>query len=295
MQKATTGAPSQTITGIALMAAGVACLCVNDAIAKTLTAGYLPIQILFIRNLVALPIAALIAWKMGGRSALRSNRPATHLVRGALWIGAATLFFTGLSYLGLAEATVLIFVAPVFITALSAIVLKEHVGWRRWSAVLAGFAGVLIVVRPGSETFQAASLFPVGTAFLYAALMISARWVDKREFVWTLMLYLTGAGALLSALVVPFFWTPVRLEDAWLFVGIALFGTVGITMMTQAFRFAPAAVVAPFDYTALIWATLMGWLFWNEIPDLVTYLGAAVIIASGVYIVWRESKLAKAG
>ena len=295
MQKATRGAPSQTVTGIALMAAGVACLCVNDAIAKALTAGYLPIQILFIRNLVALPIAVLIAWRMGGRSALRSHRPATHLVRGALWIGAATLFFTGLSLLGLAEATVLIFVAPVFITALSAIVLKEHVGWRRWTAVLAGFAGVLIVVRPGSATFQAASLFPVATAFLYAALMISARWVDKRESVWTLMLYLTGAGALVSALVVPFFWTPVRAEDVWLFFGIALFGTVGITMMTQAFRFAPAAVVAPFDYTALIWATLLGWLFWGEIPDVLTYAGAAVIIASGVYIVWRESKVAQAG
>ncbi len=295
MQKATRDAPSRAATGIALMAAGVACLCVNDAIAKTLTAGYLPIQILFIRNLVALPIAVLIAWRMGGRPALRSHRPATHLVRGALWIGAATLFFTGLSYLGLAEATVLIFVAPVFITALSAIVLKEHVGWRRWTAVLAGFAGVLIVVRPGSATFQAASLFPVATAFLYAALMISARWVDKRESVWTLMLYLTGAGALVSALVVPFFWTPVRAEDAWLFFGIALFGTVGITMMTQAFRFAPAAVVAPFDYTALIWATLMGWLFWGEIPDVLTYAGAAVIIASGVFIVWRESKVAQAG
>ncbi|WP_193177569.1 DMT family transporter [Oricola nitratireducens] len=292
MQKATRGAPSQTVTGIGLMAAGVACLCVNDAIAKALTAGYLPIQILFIRNLVALPIAILIAWRMGGRSALRSHRPATHLVRGALWIGAATLFFTGLSYLGLAEATVLIFVAPVFITALSAIVLKEHVGWRRWTAVLAGFAGVLIVVRPGSATFQAASLFPVATAFLYAALMISARWVDRRESVWTLMLYLTGAGALVSALVVPFFWTPVRAEDVWLFFGIALFGTVGITMMTQAFRFAPAAVVAPFDYTALIWATLLGWLFWGEIPDVLTYAGAAVIIASGVFIVWRESKVA---
>jgi uncharacterized membrane protein len=126
---------------------------------------------------------------------------------------------------------------------------------------------VLIVVRPGSSTFQAASLFPVATALFYAALMISARWVDRRESVWTLMLYLTGAGALLSALAMPFTWTPVRMEDLWLFAGIALFGTAGITMMTQAFRFAPAAVVAPFDYTALIWATLMGWLFWGEIPD----------------------------
>ena len=290
MLKAPDNKRSHAVAGIGLMIVGVFSLCINDAFAKTLTAGYAPIQILFLRNLIALPIAIAIAWTMGGRAALRTYKPTAHLVRGAIWVGAATLFFTGLSYLGLAEATVLIFAAPVFITALSALVLKETVGWRRWAAVLIGFIGVLIVVRPGSSTFQAASLFPVATAFLYAALMISARWVDQRESVWTLMLYLTGAGAMLSALVMPFVWTPVRMEDIWLFAGIALFGTAGITMMTQAFRFAPAAVVAPFDYTALIWATLMGWLFWDEIPDAITYAGAAVIIASGAYIVWRERR-----
>ena len=294
MQKGLEDTRPKAAAGIALMVAGVACLSANDAFAKTLTADYLPIQILFIRNLIALPVAALIAWKMGGTAALRTTRPAAHLVRGTIWIDAATLFFTSLSYLGLAEATVLIFAAPVFITALSALVLKEHVGWRRWSAVLVGFLGVLIVVRPGASTFQAASLLPVLTALLYAVLMISARWVDQRETVWTLMFYLTGAGTLLSALVMPFVWTPLRLEDLWLFVGIAVVGTAGITMMTQAFRFAPAAVVAPFDYTALIWATLMDWLFWNEIPDALTWVGAAVIIASGAFIVWRESRVAKA-
>ncbi len=292
MQKAQGQARAQQAgTGIALMAAGVACLTVSDAIGKALTAGYLPIQILFIRYLVALPIAVLIAWRMGGAAALRSHKPAIHLARGAVLLVAATLFFTGLSKLGLAEATALIFAAPVFITALSALVLKEHVGWRRWSAVLVGFAGVLVIVRPGSAAFQAASLYPVATAFFYAVLMIAARWVDPRESVWTLMLYMTGAGALLSSPVMPFVWTPLRLEDWWLFAGIALFGTAGITMMTQAFRFAPAAVVAPFDYTALIWATLIGWLIWNEIPDLMTWAGAAIIIASGVFIVWRENKM----
>ncbi|WP_223385676.1 DMT family transporter [Oricola cellulosilytica] len=104
------------------------------------------------------------------------------------------------------------------------------------------------------------------------------------------MLYLTGASWALCALAMPFLWTAVRGEDLWLFFAIALFGTAGVTLITQAFRIAPAAVVAPFDYTALIWATLLGWLFWSEIPDAVTWLGAAVIIASGVFIVWRESR-----
>ncbi|PVB62769.1 DMT family transporter [Labrenzia sp. 011] len=282
---------TQTTTGILLMCVGVACLCVNDAIAKTLTAGYHPLQILFVRNAIALPIAILIALKMGGAAALQSHRPAAHLLRGCIWLGAATLFFTGLSLLELAEATALIFAAPIFVTALSALLLREQVGWRRWLAVLVGFLGVLIVVRPGSGTFQAASLFPVATAVLYAFLMISARWVDPRESVWTLMVYLVGAGGLLSALLVPFVWVDLRLEDAWLFVAIALFGTAGITMMTQAFRFAPAAVVAPFDYSALIWASLFGWLIWDEIPDMATYIGAAVIILSGLFIVLRERQL----
>ena len=291
MQTAAAGTSSKATTGILLMSVGVASLCVNDAIAKTLTEGYSPIQILFLRNIVALPFAIAIAWKLGGSGALVTHRPVAHLLRGILWLIAATLFFTSFLYLDLAEATALIFVMPVFVTAISALVLREPTGWRRWSAVLVGFAGVLVIVRPGGDTFQAASLLPVTTAFFYALLMLSARWVDPRESVWTMMLYLVGAGALLSAFVMPFVWTPPRLEDAWLFLGLALFGTAGITLMTQAFRFAPAAVVAPFDYTALLWATLLGYLLWREIPDAATYLGAAVIIASGIYIVWRERKL----
>jgi drug/metabolite transporter (DMT)-like permease len=279
---------ASTMTGIVMMCVGVASLCVNDALAKTLTEGYSPLQIQFMRNLIALPFALLIAFKMGGTPALRSHRPLAHLLRGTLWISATFMFFTSIMYLGLAEATALIFVAPLFITAISAMFLGEKVGWRRWLAVLAGFAGVLIVVRPGGSTFQLISLLPVATAFVYALLMLSARWVDSRESVWTLLLYLTATGALLSAFIVPLVWVPVRLDDVWLFVGIAVFGTAGMTLMTQAFRLAPAVVVAPLDYTALLWATILGWLFWNEIPDAMTFIGAAVIVVSGVFIILRE-------
>ena len=291
MEMAMTSSRNRVTAGIGMMCAGVVCLCLNDAIAKTLTADYNPIQILFLRNIIALPIAILIALKMGGRTALISHRPAAHLLRGALWICAATLFFTGLSLMGLAEATALVFIMPVFVTAISALVLREQVGWRRWTAVLVGFVGVLVVVRPGSGAFQAASLLPIATAFVYAMLMLSARFVDPRESVWTLMLYLTGAGALISALAMPFVWVQPHAEDIWLFLGVALFGTIGITLITQAFRLAPAAVVAPFDYTALLWATLLGWLLWDEIPDMATYVGAAIIIASGIAIVLRERQL----
>jgi drug/metabolite transporter (DMT)-like permease len=275
------------------MCAGVACLSVNDAIAKVLTESYSPLQILFMRNVIALPFAFLIALKMGGTDALLSRRPAAHLLRGILWICATVLFFTSLMHLGLAEATALVFVAPLFITAVSAMFLGEHVGWRRWLAVIAGFIGVLIVIQPGGAAFQLASLLPVATAFVYALLMLSARWVDTRESVWTLLLYLTGTSALLSAFIVPFAWIPIEPSDLWLFVATAAFGTAGITMITQAFRIAPAAVVAPLDYTALLWATAFGWLIWNEVPNTATFVGAAVIIASGVIIILREQSKSK--
>ncbi|WP_309568071.1 DMT family transporter [Psychromarinibacter sediminicola] len=291
MQTASADIRAGIVPGIVMMTAGVACLSVNDALAKTLTAHYAPLQILFLRNLIAFPVALLIALGMGGRAALRSHRPGAHVLRAVLWIGATLMFFTSLMHLGLAEATALIFVAPLFITALSAVFLREHVGWRRWAAVIAGFVGVLVVVRPGSATFQPASLLPVATALTYAALMLGARWVDPRESVWTLLLYLTGTSGLLSAVIVPFVWVPVRPGDLWLFAAIALFGTAGMTMMTQAFRLAPAVVVAPFDYTALLWATVLGWLIWHEIPDRLTFVGAAIIVASGVFTVWREHRV----
>ncbi|MBN8290594.1 DMT family transporter [Rhodobacter sp. NTK016B] len=281
------------MAGIVLMCVGVASLSVNDAIAKTLTESYSPLQILFLRNVIALPVTILIALSMGGRPALRSYRPAAHLVRGVLWVAATFLFFSSLRFLGLAEATALIFVAPVFITVLSALFLKDEIGWRRWLAVLFGFLGVLIVVRPGGASFQLAALLPVATALVYAVLMLSARWVDPRESVWTLLVYLTGAGALLGGLIVPLVWVPVEIGDLWLFGAIAVFGTAGMTMMTQAFRLAPAVIVAPLDYTGLIWATLLGWLIWRESPDAMTWLGAAIIIASGVFTIFRARSAAQ--
>lgn len=275
---------------MALMVIGVACLCVNDALAKGLGAEYPVFQILFLRNLIAAPFTVLIALRMGGRAALRSHRPLAHLLRGALWVGAAWLFFTSIGRMGLAEATALVFVAPLFITALSALFFGEKVGRWRWSAVAAGFVGVLIVIRPGAETFQPIALLPVATALVYAALMLGARLLDPRESVWTLLLWLTGMGGAISALIAPFVWVPVAAADLPLFFAFALFGTAGMTMMTQAFRSAPASLIAPLDYTALIWAAGLGWIFWGEIPDAAAWLGAAIIIAGGALVIWREAR-----
>jgi drug/metabolite transporter (DMT)-like permease len=286
-----TTAPSN-LTGIAMMIVGMAFLSVNDALAKTLTQQYSPIQILFLRNLIALPVALIMARALGGASALRSGRPAVHFLRGALWVGATYMFFTSLTHLGLAEATALAFVAPLFITALSALLLRDPVGWRRWLAVLIGFAGVLIAIRPGTSSFQPAMLLPVGTAFLYALMMLSARLVDPRESVWTLLLWLTLTGTVLGGILTPLIWVPIRPGDLHLFLAIAFVGTAGVTLITQAFRLPPAVVLAPLDYTALIWATAFGWFIWSETPDTPTLIGASVIIGSGIFVIYRESRAA---
>jgi drug/metabolite transporter (DMT)-like permease len=271
---------------------GIFCLVVNDAMAKWLTAHYGPLQIIFLRNLLALPMIAAILLAVGGTAALRTTHLRVHAWRGLLMVAAAYCFFRGLEVLPLAEATSLVFAAPIFITALSVPLLGETVGWRRWAAVVVGFAGVLIIVQPGAAAFQPASLFVVATAALYALFMIGARWIRREENVWTMMFYVALFPLLFCGLLVAFRWQPMALAHLPHFLGMAVFGTLGVTLIGHAFRLAPAAIVAPFDYTALLWASLLGWLVWGEVPGMWTYAGAAVIIASGIYIVLRETRRA---
>jgi drug/metabolite transporter (DMT)-like permease len=274
---------------IAVMCIGALCLVCNDAVAKWLTAHYAPLQIVFMRNLFAAPMILAVVLTFGGRTALRTRHLWVHALRGLLLVCGAWAFFLSLRTLPLAEATALFFAAPIVITALSVPLLGEHVGWRRWTAVIVGFAGVLIVVRPGAAAFQPASLLVVVTASLYALAMISTRWIDRSESVWTMMFYVVLFPMLFSGVAVSVQWQTPALSHLPITAAQAVFGTLGMTLISQSFRLAPAAIVAPFDYTALIWASLLGWLLWGEIPVIWTYAGAAVIVASGIYIVFRET------
>ena len=229
---------------IATICIGIFSLVLSDVLAKWLTSYYAPLQLVFVRNLIALPMIAAAVYVAGGGQALRTRHLRVHAVRGVFWICAAFTFFSGLKILPLAEATCLVFAAPLFITALSVPLLGEHVGWRRWAAVIAGFAGVLIIVRPGAAAFQSASLYVVATAIFYALFMISARWIDREENMWTMMLYLVLFGILYSAPAVVLQWETVQVSHLPSFFGMAVFGTLGITLISHAFRLAPAAIVA---------------------------------------------------
>lgn len=278
------------MAGITFILTGILALTLSDAFAKWLTEHYPPIQILFLRSLIALPLVAGAVTAIAGQQALRSSYLHIHMLRGAINIGAAVCFYTGLIYLPLAENTAVAFAAPLFVTILSVLVLKEVVDKHRWAAVLIGFLGVLLIVRPGMESFRPAALFPLVTALLYGGMMMTARAIGPSERMLTTTLYIVVGQLVFSALAIPWFWSPIQWPHLPFFLGVALCSTAGLGLITQAFRVAPASVVAPFDYSGLLWAALLGWLFWDEIPDTLAYLGVLLIAGSGLYIALREAR-----
>jgi drug/metabolite transporter (DMT)-like permease len=279
---------SSKYAAILTMCAGVLFLATNDAVVKWLVTRYDPFQIVFVRSLIALPLTVSLVCFFDGPKGLRSERLPVHALRGVLGVGASFAFILSLRSLPLAEATALVFASPLVVAGFSVPLLKEHVGWDRAAAIIVGFVGVLIIVRPGAATFQVASLLAVGASILYALIMVSARWIDKRDSLWTMMLYMTVFAAVFSAFTLFSAWPTPIFSDVFLFLGTAVAGTLGLTLISQAFRMAPAAVVAPYDYTALLWASLFGWLIWGVVPGLWVYGGAAVIIASGIYLITSD-------
>jgi len=266
------------------MLGGVAMLVLNDTAAKWLLARYDPVQIAFLRSVLAMPILVVVVWISGGRAAFRSHSPGMHSVRGMLVLLATLAFFGSLRALSLAEATSLLFTAPIIVVVIAALFLKERVGPRSRASVLLGFAGVLIILRPGLEAFRPESLQALLAALLYAFIMISARWIDARDSLWTMTFHMTLSTGLFSTVGLFRPWPGMTGEDLGLFALMAVLGTGGAACISQAFRLAPANLIAPLDYTALLWASVAGWLVWGVVPGWPVYAGAAVIIVSGVVL-----------
>lgn len=275
------------------MCAGVFCLAVSDALAKGLSEHYSTVEIVFFRMLVSVPLIAGIGIAVNGPRVLKTRRLSAHVARGIVATGATYTFISGLALLPLAEATAIAFAAPVFVTMLSVPLLKERVGPHRWAAVLIGFVGVLVIVRPGMAGFEPAASLPLAAALFYALLMMSARML-RTENIWAMMFYMYLVPLIVSAAVIPWFWRTPALEHLPAFLAVGAAGTAALTLITQGFRLGPAAVVAPFDYTGLLWATLLGWVFWEEILEPWSFVGAVAIVASGVYLAYREARGASA-
>ena len=279
--------------GITLILLAVLLLSSMDAAIKFLGERYPLMQLVFLRTLFGIvPVLAHAALTRQMR-ALKTRNYAGHFLRGAFSVAAMTLFFASLQAMSLPDATALFFVAPLMMAALSVPLLKEHVGPRRWIAIVVGLIGVLIIVRPGTGVFGWAALLPIGAALSYSLIVITTRFVGRTETasamaLWYAIVPLTVAGAFM-----PFVWVSPSLSH-WLVFAVAGFcGGIGILLMSAAFRVAPVGTLAPFDYSALLWAAAWGWLIWSDLPDMWTLIGVGVIAASGLYIIHREATLGR--
>ena len=204
--------------------------------------------------------------------------------------GAMICFFTAFALMPLADVVAISLSAPIFITALSVPLLAERVGPRRWAAVTVGFVGVLIMVRPSAAVISEPAVFlPLAGAVLYALALIAMRKLGATERAPTTVFYFTLACTAMSALAQPFVWRTPDLAGFTLLVCVGLLGGSAQLLMTQALRLAPAAVVAPFDYSALVFSIGYGFLFWGEVPDWMLLAGAVIVVASGLYILHRET------
>lgn len=277
--------------GIAFMVLSIALFSVMDALIKWLGGRYPTMEIVFFRSLFAFVPLSFFVFRRGLVEALRINDWKGHLFRAVIGIVAMTTFFYCFARMPLADVVAISFAAPVFVTALAVPLLGETVGARRWTAVLVGFAGVLIMVQPGTGVFDPmAALVLFGTLF-YAVAMILIRKPARIETSTAIVFFYTAASTLLAAAFLPFQWVTPDWADLGLLISVGLVGGLAQITMTQAFRYADVAVIMPFEYTAMIWAALFGYFIWGELPGLNIWIGVAIVAAAGLYIVHREANL----
>lgn len=288
--------PQQSrLLGIGLRVGAVAGFAVMAAMIKLgYQAGISTVELTFYRFAFGLPPLLLwIAWSRNF-AAWRTGRPLAHAWRAAAGLTTMVLAFSALAWLPLAEATTLSFAAPLFAIILSALVLGEKVGPHRWSAVALGFVGVLIVMQPeGSHLPAAGLLLAAAAAFGVGVTTITIRQIGRTEGTQTIVLYFSLLSLPAVGLLMPFFG---RAHDGpeWLILfALGSFGGIAQLLLTASLRYAPVPVVVPFDYTQLLWAVLLGWLVFADRPAATTWLGAAAIIASGLYTLYREHRLGR--
>ncbi len=272
-----------------LMLVAIALFSLMDAGLKLLAPHYPPMQVASLRGASSLPLVLVwVALTIGARGLLRVHWP-LHLLRGVLGVAMMAGFVFGLRSLPLSTAYAITFVAPLLVTAMAVPILKEKVGPRRWTAIAIGLVGVLVVLRPTGEGMLTLS----GLAILLAAVCysvgaITVRILAQRDSTqamvfWLMAIITVGAGAFAVQQ-----WVPIRAQDWWVIAGIGITGTLAQVALTEAFRRGEASLIAPLEYTALLWSVMLDISLWGVLPDRVTWIGAAIIIVSGLYLLRRE-------
>lgn len=283
------GLPAETRAVLCVLAAFFS-FSLMDAAGKALTARHDPVQVVWARY------ASQCAWSflfLAPRvpTLLRTARPGMHALRSAFLFLATLGFFGALSVMPLASTAAVFQTAPLFITVLSVLFLGETVGLRRWTGIGVGLLGALIVIRPGTEVFHPAALLVLAAALCNAGYAITTRVLGASESPWTNFLYTALLGTVAASLAVPFFWTTPALPDALVMAGFGILGGVGHILLIWGLRLAPASALAPYAYLSVVHAALWGFLFFAEVPDLWTIVGALVIAGAGLYVWHRERQV----
>ena len=289
------GRQQNNLRGVLFMLLGFFAFSMADSLAKYLTAYYHPVQIVWTRQLgITLGVAVLIGIK--GAQILRSVAPGLQIARGLCAIVSALSFVVALRHVPLATAVAVSFVAPFMVTMLGALLLREQVGIRRWSAIAMGFIGTLVVIRPGFDTPHPAILFVVLAAFAFAMRAILSRYLGNRDQTDTTLAYTALTTIALLAVPLPFFWQmPETMGHIAVMAAMAACAGFGEYMVIRALEIALAVVVAPMQYAMIIFSSMWGFLLFGHIPDIWTWVGSAIIIASGLYMMMREARRSKGG
>lgn len=265
---------------------------IMNVFAKLLSANHSVIEIAFYRNLIATLLFLFVIFGLGQRDIL-VIRQKPGLIMTRAFLGAVSLVgtFAAFALMPMADTTALLFTASLFIPVLGVLVLRESVGPYRWAAVIIGFVGVLIMVRPSGQQYALGIAFALGTAFLQAIMQIILRYLGSYERPETITFYFFLIGTIITAIPLPFIAVRVHAAEIPLLLGIGLSGAAAQWLYSIALRHSPATIVSVLSYSSIVWATLLGWFIWNHWPLPVVFVGAFVVIASNILIIWRESRL----
>jgi len=262
--------------------------------AKLLSENHSVIEIAFYRNLIASVPFLFIVFALGRREILvLRTKPTLVGIRAIIGTVSLTVTFYAYSLMPLADTTALLFTSSLFIPVLGVIFLRESVGPFRWSAVVIGFAGVVIMARPTGDVYVLGVAVAMSAAFLHAILQIILRYLGRFESPETVSFYFFIIGTFVTALALPFVAVRPTLAEIPLLLGVGLSGALAQWLLSTAFKNAPAAIVTVFNYSGIVWATFFGWAIWNELPVKAVVIGGTVVIASNMLVVWRESRLGR--
>ena len=280
---------NKKILGISLMTLGMFCLSVNDMTYKNLTMNFPVWEAIFFRAFSGSIISLFLVYRSGIVS-LKTKKPIRHFVRAFSAVGCVVLYIFGIKYLLLSENIAIAHSAPIIAALLAVPILGEKLGMHRIFAIVIGFIGVLIIVKPGTDLFYLKSLLPIGSAFFMAAVYLSTRSLMNTETSTSIVFYYSFALLFTSIIFFPSDFIVPDAFNLTLALSLGVMGSFGHYFMSQAARHADVAVTSPFEYTSFVFVGLMGYLFFNEIPSNSVVIGAILIIISGIYVAYRERK-----